>query len=147
MSEIVQKNVASINERYYEAPAMSLVVWRARPCFWFFTTHTRIGARPHNTSPCCWVEWLPTYSNTNFTKIRRLGTVMTRRPTDMTKLIGTFRYSCEHAYKPLSLPSTSFHIRLSWSSLNSMSCNMSIWRLYLTFEFDIQRTVHCDIFL
>ena len=58
------------------------------------------------------MPWLPTDSNTNFTKIRRLGTVMTDTQTDMTKLIGTFRYSCERAYKPLSLPFTSFHIRL-----------------------------------
>jgi len=110
------------------------------------TPYTRIGMGRHNTSLCCDVEGLPTDSNTNFTNILGLGTVITDRPTDMTKLIGAFSYSCERAYKPLPLPSTSFHIRLSWSSRNSMVCNTSICRLYFTFEFDIQRQIlrSCD---
>ena len=112
---------------------MFLVLWRARPCFWFFTPHTRIGTGRNNTSLCCGVEGLPTDSNTKFTNIRRLGTVMTDRPTDMTKLIGAFRYSCERAYKPMSLPSM-FHICLSWSSRNSMICNTSTYRSNLTFK-------------
>jgi hypothetical protein len=111
------------------------------------TPCTRVGTGRNYTSLCCENEGLPTDSNTNFMKIRRLGTVMTDRPTDMTKLMGAFRYSCERAYKQLPSPSTSFHIRLQWSSGNSMICNTSICRLHLTFEFDIQRIVHRDIFL
>lgn len=54
--------------------------------------YTRVGTGRQNTCICCGVEGLQTDSNTNFTKIRRLGTVMTDRPTDMTKLKGALRY-------------------------------------------------------